>query len=291
MYNNYSNNYSRNCISNFNISANGSAPKRLYIFRNNKEDSLNAQEALSRAAEKAGFTVINDFADGPDLLACIGGDGTFLSFVHKCRFPKAPILGINTGHLGFFQEYYPDEIETAMDEICAGKCKIQRIRPVEANIVTERHTFNRIGVNEILVRGLFSHVSHFTVSIDETKVQEFSGDGILVSTPVGSTAYNYSLDGSLVSPDLDVLQLTPVAPMNTSAYRCFHSSILLPASEKIKIAGNGRNEGGTIILSFDGRTHEFNNVKYVEIRQSRHEIHLIRSMNYDYWSKLSSKLL
>ena len=122
-------------------------------------------------------------------------------------------------------------------------------------------------------------------------IKDFSGDGILVSTPVGSTAYNYSLDGALVSPDLDVLQLTPVAPMNTNAYRCFHSSILLPASECIRITGIGRSTRGTIILSFDGRTHEFSNVNYVEITQSDKEVHLIRNHDYDYWKKLSSKLL
>jgi NAD+ kinase len=201
------------------------------------------------------------------------------------------MLGINTGHLGFFQESSPEEMESAIDDISAGRYKVQKIRPVQARIVTARNEFYRVGLNEILVRGQFSHVSQFSVSIDKTKVQDFSGDGILISTPVGSTAYNYSLDGSLVSPDLDVLQLTPVAPMNTNAYRCFHSSILLPASEKIRIAGIGRSTRGTIILSFDGRTHEFSNVEYVEISQSEKEINLIRNVNYDYWKKLSSKLL
>jgi NAD+ kinase len=80
--------------------------------------------------------------------------------------------------------------------------------------------------------------------------------------------------------------------MNTSAYRCFHSSILLPDHDTIRIAGVGRSTGGTIILSFDGRTHEFTNVKYVEISQAPDkEIHLIRQKTYDYWRKLSTKLL
>ena len=189
-----------------------------------------------------------------------------------------------------------NEYETALTliddlDIEAGKYSVQTIKPLQAKVVTTRNEFYRIGLNEVLVRGQFSHVSQFAVSIDDTKVQDFSGDGILVSTPVGSTAYNYSLDGALVSPDLDVLQLTPVAPMNTNAYRCFHSSILLPASECIRITGIGRSTRGTIILSFDGRTHEFSNVNYVEITQSDKEVHLIRNHDYDYWKKLSSKLL
>ena len=250
-----------------------------------------AHNDLLEVVRARGYEVLSEYSDDADLLACIGGDGTFLSFVHKCRFPSIPIIGINTGHLGFFQESSPNNLDETIDDIENGNIVIQKIRPVQARIVTRNNEFTRIGLNEILVRGQYSHVSQFSVSIDETVIQNFSGDGILVSTPVGSTAYNYYLDGALVSPDLDVLQLTPVAPMNTSAYRCFHSSILLPASERIRIRGIGRSTGGTIILSFDGRTHEFSNVNYVEVFQSDKEIHLIRHKDYDYWKKLSSKLL
>ena len=239
-------------------------PKKAFIFNNNKELSVETAARIRKILTDRDYGIIDTYTNGLDLLVCIGGDGTFLSFVHKCRFPSAPILGINTGHLGFFQEVSPEDMEKAIDEIIAGDYKVQDIKPVQARIVTARNEFMRIGLNEILVRGQFSHVSQFSVNIDETKVQDFSGDGILISTPVGSTAYNYSLDGALVSPNLDVLQLTPVAPMNTNAYRCFHSSILLPASEKIRISGIGRSTRGTIILSFDGRTHEFSNVEYVE---------------------------
>ena len=165
------------------------------------------------------------------------------------------------------------------------------MRPVQAKIITRRGEFLRTGLNEIVVRGPYSHASHYEISIDKTKIQDFSGDGILISTPVGSTAYNYSLGGSLVSPDLDVLQLTPIAPMSTNAYRCFNSSLILPSKETITIAGTGRCEGGTVLLSFDGRTHEFNGVQKIEITSSDKEIHLIRTSTYDHWGLLSSKLL
>ena len=247
--------------------------KKVFIFSNFKENSQTALSELRNILLSRGYEILDEFSDSADLLMCIGGDGTFLSFIHKCRFPKIPVLGVNTGHLGFFQECSPDKMSDAIDDIEIGRHSIQIIKPLQARIVTARNQFYRIGINEILVRGQYSHVSQFSVSIDDTKVQDFSGDGILVS------------------PDLDVLQLTPVAPMNTSAYRCFHSSILLPANERIVISGIGRSTKGTIILSFDGRTHEFSNVEYVEITQSDKEVHLIRNPDYDYWQKLSSKLL
>lgn len=264
---------------------------KTFVFCNRKNSSIAAYDNLINILKNRGHEVLEEYSDDADLLICIGGDGTFLSFTHKCGFPSAPILGINTGHLGFFQESSAYDLETTISDIEEGNYKIQNIKPVKARIVARDREFIRVGINEVVVRGTYSHSSHFSVSIDETKIQDFSGDGILVATAVGSTAYNYSLGGSLVSPDLNVLQLTPIAPMNTNAYRSFKSSILLPASDIVTIKGNGRSTAGTVLISFDGRTHEFNNVEYIEISQSEYEIHLIRQESYDYWNKLSSKLL
>lgn len=264
---------------------------KTYVFCNRKNTSIAAYDNLIEILKRRGHEVLEEFSEDATLLICIGGDGTFLSFVHKCGFPSAPILGINTGHLGFFQESSTKDLETTIEDIENGNYKIQNIKPVSAKIYTRDRDFTRIGVNEIVVRGTYSHSSHFSVFIEDTKIQDFSGDGILVASAVGSTAYNYSLGGSLVSPDLDVLQLTPMAPMNTNAYRCFRTSILVPAKDTITIRGNGRSTGGTILLSFDGRTHEFNNVSHIEISQDESEVHLIRHNDYDYWNKLSTKLL
>ena len=264
--------------------------KNIFIYSNNKDYSLEAYERLKSKIIERNWNVVDEY-ENADYLICIGGDGTFLSFVHKLRFPSIPIIGINTGHLGFFQEANPQQIDSVLETLENGSFAIQTINPVKCRIVCDRNEFQRIGINEIIVRGTLSHITRIAVSIDKTKIQDFSGDGVLISTPVGSTAYNYSLGGSLVSPDLNVLQITPIAPMNTNAYRCFHSSILLPADKTIRISGVGRNANSTMMVSFDGRTHEFNNVKYIEVSQSDNTIQLMRFSDYDYWSKLSTKLL
>ena len=264
---------------------------KIFVFSNFKDDSRRALKEFTSLLEEFGFEMLDEYSEEADVLACIGGDGTFLSFVHKCGFPAAPIIGINTGHLGFFQEASPHNLRSTLEYIVKGDYKLQNIRPVQARIITRRGEFMRTGLNEIVIRGPFSHASHYEISIDRTKIQDFSGDGSVSSTRAGSTAYNYSLGGSLVSPELEVLQLTPIAPMNTNAYRCFKSSILLPSHETITIAGTGRCEGGTVMVSFDGRTHEFGGVLRIEITSSEREVHLIRTSSYDHWNKLSSKLL
>ena len=264
---------------------------KVYVFSNLKDKSKDALARFKPLLEEYGYEMISKYSEDADLLACIGGDGTFLSFVHKYGFPQQPIIGINTGHLGFFQEASPSNLRETIDYIIRGDYHLQSITPVQARIVTRRGEFKRIGLNEIVIRGPFSHASHYEISIGKTKIQDFSGDGVLISTPMGSTAYNYSLGGSLVSPELDVLQITPIAPMSTNAYRCFNSSIILPSHETITIAGNGRSENGSVMVSFDGRTHEFGGVHRIEITKADRSINLIRTSNYDHWGKLSSKLL
>ena len=264
---------------------------KIFIFCNLKDKSRETLARLKPLLNEYDFEIEENYSEEADILACIGGDGTFLSFVHKCCFPKQPIIGINTGHLGFFQEASPSNLRETLDYISKGDYYLQEISPVQARIVTRRGEFIRTGLNEIVIRGPFSHSSHYAISIDNTKIQDFSGDGLLISTPMGSTAYNYSLGGSLVSPELDILQITPIAPMSTNAYRCFNSSILLPSHDTITISGTGRSENGSVMVSFDGRTHEFGGVMRIEITKSEKSINLIRTSNYDHWGKLSSKLL
>lgn len=264
---------------------------KLFVFKNYTNESTKVYNAVLRIAETNNIELSEGFDESVDLILCIGGDGTFLSCMHKCGFPSTPVIGINTGHLGFFQDMNSEDLEQVIGNYNPDDYNVQVIKPVEANIITEKDTFKRIGINEILVRGPYSHVTQLTVSIGNTIIQDFSGDGILISTPVGSTAYNYSLDGSIVSPKLDVLQLTPVAPMNTNTYRSFHSSIILPSDDMIKLEGIKRSRNGNFLVSFDGRTHEFNNVSRVEIVQSDKEIHLLRLKDYDYWKKLKTKLI
>ena len=165
--------------------------KKVYIYRNNKEPSIKAYDALvSMLKNSSIWEVMEEYSEDVDLLVCIGGDGTFLSFTHKMHFPSTPIVGINTGHLGFFQEAVPDDMEKLFEKLANEEYSLQKIKPVEAKIVTEGATFTRIGINEVLIRGMYSHVSHYILSIDKTKIENFSGDGLLISTPVGSTAYN-----------------------------------------------------------------------------------------------------
>ncbi len=130
---------------------------------------------------------------------------------------------------------------------------------------------------------------HFGIAIDGKPLERFSGDGILVATSSGSTAYNYSLGGSIVDPRLDLLQVTPIAPMNTTAYRSFTSSILLPAEVSLEIYPV--YDDNRIFILNDGKETGYSNVKDVKVEVSDTMVHLMRFKNYDFWNKVKTKFL
>ncbi len=112
----------------------------------------------------------------------------------------------------------------------------------------------------------------------------------MIASPAGSTAYNYSLGGSIVDPRLRLLQVTPIAPMNTTAYRSFTSSILLPSDLSLGIVPDYRKDDKTYIIT-DGNETEYKRVSNIRIGFSDKVIKLIRFEGYDFWNKVKSKFL
>lgn len=265
--------------------------KRIYIYKNNTELSEETQVKLSAILPEYGFEEVNEYSSDVDLIACIGGDGTFLNMAHKCNFPTSPIIGINTGHLGFFQEVLPSDLNEFMEIYTAGNYSLQTIKPIAADIYCEDEVYRHYGLNEIMIRGPHTHITHLSVEIDGITVQDFCGDGILVSTNVGSTAYNYSLGGSIVAPELDVLQMTPIAPSNTNAYRCFHSSVIYPSHKKVTLITENNTKTDELFIAYDGLLNTYDNVSKIVISQSEMSVNLIRFSDYGYWAKLKDKLL
>ena len=142
----------------------------------------------------------------------------------------------------------------------------------------------------MLLRGEGSRSIHLNISIGESFIERFSGDGILVSTPAGSTAYNYSLGGSIIDPRLSILQITPIAPMNTTAYRSFTSSVVLPKELSVRIHPEYLKETGLMVV-MDGMEYHHTDIKEVRVGFSETIVKLVRFANYDFWNKVKTKFL
>ncbi len=264
--------------------------KLINIFTNSSQFSLETQEELTKKLVDRGYTVTSEYSHDADLIICIGGDGALLETVHSCGFPDCPIIGINTGHLGFFQELLPDELDSFITDYENGEYTIQHLNTVAAAVTTrDGRTNHHIGLNEIVIKGRQSYAVHLHICIDGVSIEKFSGDGILVATSAGSTAYNYSLGGSIVDPRLKLLQVTPIAPMNTTAYRSFTSSILLPSDLTIGIVPE--EEENKIFIMNDGIETGYSQVSEISITASDKTVQLLRFKDYDFWDKIKTKFL
>lgn len=252
--------------------------------------SINTAKYLKERLISLRYQVSDTFDHNAELIICIGGDGSFLRTLHRNNFPSIPIVGINTGHLGFFTEINPDEIDDFLERYIIGDYHIDIIRPVQAEICTRNNCIEALGINEIAIKGDKSRTIHLNISVEDHLIQRFSGDGILVSTSTGSTAYNYSVGGSLVDPRLNALQVTPLAPINTNAYRCFTSSVILPTDTTIKVHPEYHFEDSIVIVS-DGFEHRYFGISEISFKMSDIELKLLKLKGSNFWSKAIEKFL
>ncbi len=265
--------------------------KKIFIYTNDTEMSREIEEIVKKKLDKSDWRVYDNYdPESTDLIICIGGDGTLLRLVQEYNFPRTHIVGINTGHLGFFQEISPDNIDDFIFHYNVGKYSIQNLRGVTCSVKASGEEFWHNALNDITVKGMSTHPVHLDISINNSFIERFSGDGLCIATPAGSTAYNYSLGGGIVDPRLSLLQVTPIAPIHNVAYRSFTSSILLPDEDTLTVIPSGSYHS-TLEVLYDGMMTKYDDVEEITIRLSKKTINLVRFDDYRFWEKVKSKFL
>ena len=260
------------------------------VISNQLRRSIEASKYLLQQLEKAKITATNYLTDRTNLIISIGGDGSFLRVMHELDYPEIPILSINTGHLGFFSEINPDGIDALIQRISIDQYFIEEMAPLKIEITTDdNHTVLR-AINEVVIKSNQVKAIHLNIKVNGQLIQRFSGDGIMVSTSAGSTAYNYSSGGSIVDPRIDVLQLTPMAPINTNSYRCFTSSVIFPPDACIQITPEQDPEG-YVLISGDGIDFPQQYFNCIRISLDNQKIKMLRLKQHDFWNKVVKKFL
>lgn len=206
-----------------------------------------------------------------DFALVVGGDGTVLRAV-KCV--SVPIVGFKAGRIGFLTPYRIEEAERFLQDLRDGKIVAENRWMLK--ILANGKEFD--AVNDAIFRAKAKPMSEFKVSIDGCSDLIFFADGILASTPTGSTAYNLSLGGAIVLPSCDVVQLMPVAP-----YYLQNRSIVIPADRKIHIASQLESE-----LIVDGVCVGLGTE--ISIEKSSRNFSLLRPVHYDFFSVLRNKV-
>jgi NAD+ kinase len=219
-----------------------------------------------------------------DMIISLGGDGTFLKTAAWVGWQNIPVLGINTGRLGFLADIHADEIQFAVREILDGNYKIEERTLLQMEASTPSRISN-YALNEIAVlkRDTSSMIAIQTYLNDEF-LTGYLADGLLVATPTGSTAYSLSVNGPILLPENRNFVLTPVAPHSLNV-----RPLVIPEDYKIHLKIESRSNN--FLVALDGRSAVFPSGSELFIRKAGFTIKIVKHLNRNFYETLRNKLL
>jgi NAD+ kinase len=232
-----------------------------------------------------------------DVVVVLGGDGTLLSAARRLEGRAVPLVGVNFGRLGFLASFTPEEMPAMLEAVAGGYLQARPRMVIEASVVPpecqaadpeavcKTRRFVATALNEAVVTaGAPFTMIELEVSADGRTGVSFSGDGVIVSTPSGSTAYNISAGGPIVSADLDAICVTPICPHSLA----FRPVVLSPRSV-VQVCCLRVNEGTTLFCDGQANTQLRENERVI-IRRGEHPVRLIENPNHRDWQSLAAKL-
>ena len=215
-----------------------------------------------------------------DFLVTIGGDGTLISVARRSIKFSKPILGINLGTLGFLTSVLPEELDAFLNDFLADNYAIDSRMMIKATINKNK----TIAFNDIVLKSKsVVHMVNIEAFVDGKKFNSYYGDGLVVSTPTGSTAYNLSSGGPVVYPLTDAFIVTPI-----SAHSLTQRPLVLPADFEIEL--KTPDENGAMVLIDGQDIYELKKDESVKIKIANQKSKLIRAKERDYFSVLNQKL-
>jgi len=183
-----------------------------------------------------------------DLILSLGGDGTLLGVARNCTSRSPPVLGINLGSLGFMTEFSRAEIFEELSSVLKGNYSFNKIYAHSVSVLEkEQVIFNAFFINDVVIHKQdIARLFHLDVEVEKTLVSSFSGDGLIVSTPVGSTAYSLSAGGPIVHPMVEGIIITPICP-----HALGNRPLVIP--NKLSIQLHPYIERSSVLLTIDGQ--------------------------------------
>ena len=227
---------------------------------------------------------INDL-DCLDILIVFGGDGTILNIASECARRGIKIMGINYGHIGFLAEFEPEKLDAAIQMILSGKYKLQERSMLKIiNGTKEYLALNDLVIQRCTSGNQFSNTINLSAAIDGSLVDNYTADGLIVSTPTGSTAYSLAAGGSILTPNIDAFIMTPI---------CAHSLHSRPVvySDKSILTLKRTDNRGAINIIIDGISVDcVCDMCTITVKKSDYKVGFITSFEDDFFNKLLIKL-
>lgn len=222
-----------------------------------------------------------------DFLVSLGGDGTFLRTIHLGLDPTLPRWGINLGSVGFLPEVEPEDLELALDALKAGRYSLEK------RLLLYFQSFNAQGelegqgpaLNDVVIqRGSFDGLIRLQLYLDQELIYEIPGDGLIVSSPTGSTAYSLAAGGPILHPTLPAFLVTPIAP-----HTLWNQSFVLASETQIKMVLGARCPRAS--LSADGTSHlSLRTGSYVVVKKAPQDLSMVHFEGDHFFLRLPQKL-
>jgi NAD+ kinase len=225
-------------------------------------------------------------AAGVDLILVLGGDGTMIATARMVGDQEVPVLGVNYGGLGYLAEFRIEELYTALESILSGNYRLDRrvMLSVELKRGDAPPQSNRVLNDVVINKSALARIIEIEAHLNRQFVNAFRADGLIVSTPTGSTAYNLSAGGPVIFPSMNAVVITPICPFTLS-----NRPIVVPDDAEIELLLKTDNE--EVALTLDGQVGFPLKVEdRVAIRKSRTTFNLIQPMNRNYFDVLRDKL-
>ncbi len=222
---------------------------------------------------------------GSDLIISLGGDGTFLQAARKAMPNDIPMLGVNLGTLGFLAEIDKNGIQDAIRKLFNGEFSIEERMLLETSIINGEKAKKDFALNDIVIsRGALSRIVHVKAYINDLFVDSFPGDGLIISTPTGSTAYSLSAGGPIVEPDVDLIILTPICP------HILYSRPIITTGERIVKITVDDNYGNAMMTVDGQKGYNLASGDFIEINRSDRRLKIARVYSRNYFNVLHTKI-
>lgn len=283
-------------------------PRRLGVIARSRAPGLDALlDLVRRGAEARGMEVcleqeVADYgADGPtldldvervDMILSFGGDGTLLRAARTVLGHGLPLLGVNTGNLGFLTSAGEGELEVALDRLAAGEYFLDSRFTLKASVLDERgesvdehHALNDFVVHKAAAAARVTRLDLWVEGGSRPEeIGSFSGDGVILSSPTGSTAYSMSAGGPIVHPTMECLIVTPICP-HTLAVR----PLVIPALHRITVRAVDFDQD--LILTVDGQeVRGLSHGNSVRVEKGKRQVQLVRFLGQSFFSTMQRKL-
>jgi NAD+ kinase len=280
-----------NCVGivpNIDKDANFTFTKKIIEYVKKLDGTVLLSNTVSKLACMEFLGVDGDtFYKTVDFIIVLGGDGTMLRASQSAALYNKPLLGINLGTLGYLTDVEKYDAMSSIEKVFKGDYKLEKRMMLEATFVDKnKNKKTYIALNDICITKPFNKLLSLDITINDEFIDTYRADGVIISTPSGSTAYNLSAGGSIIKPDIEVIAITPICPQMASI-----RPYIVSANDVIKIDIVDKNLGNTI-FSLDGEHCEtFDYVFDTTLKKSNFYTTIIKTNNLTFHDIMKRKLM